>query len=602
VQRYIDFFKGRFPKLADEIQELYSPIYELKVMPSMRALMTAGKALSKDEVAGYNCSFIAIDNPRAFDEALYILMCGVGVGFSVERQFISKMPEVAEEFHDSATVLSVRDSKIGWATSFRELISLLYVGQIPKWDMSKIRPHGAKLKTMGGRASGPEPLERLFQFTIGIFKKAAGRRLSSIECHDLMCMIGEIVVMGGVRRSALLSLSNLSDDRMRLAKSGQWWVDTAHRQLANNSAAYTERPDFEVFLNEWNSLYSSKSGERGIFNRQSAQKQAYKRGLRSDNISYGTNPCGEIILRPEEFCNLSEVVVRADDTLETLKVKVILATILGTLQSSLTNFRYIRKVWKENVEEERLLGVSLTGISDNPLTGDHSNPELPALLEALKKQAIETNKIWAKKLGITPSAAITTVKPSGTVSQLTDSASGIHPRFSKYYIRRVRADKKDPLAAMMQLYEFPCEDDKFNQGACVFSFPIEAPDHAKLASSETAMDQLKLWKIYHDHWCDHNPSITVYYRDHEFLEVGNWVWNNFDSISGIAFLPYSDHNYVQAPYEAISKEKYEELLAQMPKNVDWSELANFETDDNTAGSQTLSCSAGVCEVVDLVQS
>lgn len=599
VDRYISFFVEKFPKLSKEIKECRLPILDLDVLPSMRCLMSAGKALARDECAGFNCAYTVIDHPRAFDEILYILMCGTGVGFSIERQYVAKLPEVAEEMFTSDTALVVEDSKIGWATAFRELVSLLYSGKIPKWDLSKLRPAGAKLKTFGGRSSGPEPLNELFKFTVNLFKKAVGRKLSSIECHDLVCKIAEAIVVGGVRRSALISLSNVSDDRMRSAKTGQWWIESPQRSIANNSAAYTEKPDFEIFLNEWTSLYESKSGERGIFSRIASQKQAAKNGRRDIEQEWGTNPCSEIILRPNQFCNLSTIIIRQEDDLESLKRKVRLATILGTLQSSLTEFRYLRKVWKRNTDEEALLGVSMTGIMDNHLLNNPDDPELPARLEELKKVAVETNEIWAKKLGVARSAAITCVKPEGTVSQLTNTSSGIHPRFSKHYIRRVRADANDPMAQFMRIAGFPCEPDVMRNSNLVFSFPIKAPENGVLVKDVSAIQQLKLWEIYQDSWCEHKPSITVYYKDSEFLEVGSWVWNKFDKISGISFLPVSDHIYDQAPYEEISEEKYNELIAQLPSSIDWKGLADFESEDNTEGTQTLSCMGGYCEVVDL---
>lgn len=601
VERYISFFSAKHPSISDEISKLFEPIYNLEVMPSMRCLMTAGPALERDNVAGYNCSYCVINNPKAFDEIMYVLMCGTGVGFSVERQYVSQLPDIAETFHDSDTTIVVADSKIGWATSLRQLLTLLYSGSVPKWDTSKIRPAGARLKTFGGRASGPEPLEKLFRFCVTMFKKAAGRKLSSLECHDLVCMIADIVVVGGVRRSALISLSNLSDDRMRLAKSGQWWENNKQRQLANNSACYTEKPEFEVFLNEWHSLYSSKSGERGIFSRIASQKQAAKNGRRDPNHDFGTNPCSEIILRPNQFCNLSEVIVRSNDTLDSLKAKVVHATILGTLQSTLSSFRYLRKQWETNTTEESLLGVSMTGIMDHPIMGNPEAPELQSWLTELRELSVSTNKHWAAKLGVNPSTAITCVKPSGTVSQLVDSASGIHPRFSKYYIRRVRADQRDPLARMMRDSGlFPCVPDVMKpEDVFVFSFPMKSPETASVVSDVGAMHQLKLWSKYQEHWCEHKPSITVYYKDSEFMEVGNWIWNNFDAVSGISFLPSSDHIYDQAPYEAITKEQYEELAAKMPTKFDWSQLKEFELEDATSGTQTLACAGGFCEVVDL---
>lgn len=596
VQRYVDFWLNRKQVTKAEGKRIYDAIYNLEVMPSMRCLMTAGEALDKDNVAGFNCSYLHIDSPRSFDELMYVLMCGTGVGFSVERQFINKLPVVAETFHPSDTVIVVSDSKIGWASAFRELISLLYAGKIPKWDMSKVRPAGSRLKVFGGRASGPEPLIDLFNFCVGIFQKAAGRKLTSIECHDIVCKVAEIVVCGGVRRSALISLSNLTDARMAKAKSGDWWRNEGQRALANNSVSYTEKPDFESFLSEMHTMYDSKAGERGIFSRVAAQNVAKRNGRRDPEQDFGTNPCSEIILRSNQFCNLSEVVVRADDDLESLKNKVEIASIIGSLQATLTDFRYLRSIWKKNTEEEALLGVSLTGICDHYLLGKDGK-DLEKWLKEMKDVAVTTNKKWANKLGINQSTAITCVKPSGTVSQLVDSASGIHPRFSKQYIRRVRADKKDPLAEYMSEAGFPVEQDVMNQSSVVFSFPIKAPKDSTVVEEVGAMQQLRLWKKYQDHWCEHKPSITVYYTDDEFFEVCQWLWEHFDSVSGISLLPVSDHVYQQAPYEDISMEKYKELVKAMPKKINWDDLQKFEQEDNTTGSQELACVGGACEIV-----
>lgn len=597
VTRYVDFFKERGQLKGKDYNLLKEAILHLDVMPSMRCMMTAGAALAKDNVAGFNCSYLHIDSPRSFDELMYVLMCGTGVGFSVERNFINKLPIVAEEFHPSDSTIVVADSKIGWASAFRELISLLYAGKIPKWDMSKIRESGARLKTFGGRASGPEPLDDLFHFCVGIFQKAAGRKLTSIECHDVCCKIADIVVVGGVRRSALISLSNLSDPRMAKAKNGNWWDTEGQRRLANNSVAYTEKPDFESFLAEMQNMYESKAGERGIFSRVAAQKIAARNGRRDPEQDFGTNPCSEIILRSNQFCNLSEIVVRPEDDLDTLKKKAEVAAIIGTLQATLTDFRYLRNVWKRNTEEEALLGVSMTGIMDHYLLSKGESPDLEKWLEQIRDVAVKTNEKWAAKLGINQSAAITCVKPSGTVSQLVDSASGIHPRFSEHYIRRVRSDKKDPLAQFMQTAGFPVEQDLMSQASLVFSFPVQSPKGCTTVKQVGAMEQLKLWKAYQNHWCEHKPSITVYYTDDEFLEVAQWIWDNFDLCSGISLLPYSDHVYQQAPYEDIDAEKYEELLAAMPVNVEWSTLEQFEQDDNTTGSQELACVGGACEIV-----
>ena len=586
VARYIEFFRDKLDSTT--AARLEAAILNLDVMPSMRALMTAGEALERDNVAGFNCSYLPIDNPRAFDELMFILLCGTGVGFSVERQYVNKMPEVAEEFFDTETVIQVADSKIGWAKSFRELISLLYSGQVPKWDVSKVRPAGEPLKTFGGRSSGPDPLVDLFKFTVEVFKKAAGRKLSSIECHDLCCKVADIVVVGGVRRSALISLSNLTDDRMRRAKSGEWWMESPHQGLANNSVCYTEKPDFESFLAEWTSLFESKSGERGLFSRPAAKAIAARNGRRDPDYDFGTNPCSEIILRPNQFCNLSEIVLRSNDTRESFLQKVEIATILGTLQATLTNFRYLRKCWADNTQDEALLGVSITGVMDNTkISGDAE------LLAEARELSVAVNETWAAKLGINQSTAITCVKPSGTVSQLVNSASGCHPRFSKYYVRRVRADKRDPMSTALIDAGVPYEEDKFNPATWVFSFPMKAPARSVTTSEMGAMEQLRVWSVLQEHWCEHKPSITVYYKDSEFLEIGQWVYNNFDTVSGISFLPYSDHSYVQAPYEEIDEKAYKELLKTMPKTINW-DINEYE--DMTEGAQNLACVAGACEV------
>ena len=577
---------------------LETAILDLEVMPSMRALMTAGPALDRDNTAGYNCSYLPVDDPKSFDEAMFILLCGTGVGFSVERQFISKLPEVPELFESDTTIV-VKDSKEGWAKAFRQVIALLYSGEIPKWDVSKVRPAGAKLKTFGGRASGPAPLVDLFNFTIRTFKEAQGKKLSSLQAHDVMCKIGEVVVVGGVRRSAMISLSNLSDDRMRHAKSGAWWETGPQRALANNSVSYTEKPDSLSFMREWMALVESGSGERGIFNRQASKVQAAKNGRRDADYDFGTNPCSEIILRPYQFCNLTEVVVRATDTVETLERKVKLATILGTIQSSYTKFPYLRKVWQRNTEEERLLGVSLTGIMDNPLMTT-KNEGLESTLEHLKEIAVATNAEWADRLGIPVSAAITCVKPSGTVSQLVDSASGIHARHSPYYIRTVRGDNKDPLTQFMIDQGIPNEPDVMKPDATtVFSFPMKAPEGAVCTADMSAIEQLEMWLAYQRSWCEHKPSVTINVKSAEWFEVGAFVYEHFDEMSGVSFLPFSEHTYQQAPYQDVGKSDYKELLSLMPKSIDWAKLSEYEAEDNTAGSQTLACSGDSCEIVDL---
>ena len=579
--------------------EIESAILNLEVMPSMRALMTAGPAFNRDNTAGYNCSYMPVDDPKSFDEAMFILLCGTGVGFSVERQFISKLPDVPETIFKSDTTIIVKDSKEGWAKALRQVIALLYSGEVPKWDVSQVRPAGAKLKTFGGRASGPAPLIDLFNFVTRVFTEAKGRKLSSLECHDIMCKIGEVVVVGGVRRSAMISLSNLSDDRMRHAKSGSWWENNPQRALSNNSVSYTEKPDSLSFMREWMALVESGSGERGVFNRQASKVQAAKNGRRDPNFEFGTNPCSEIILRPYQFCNLTECVVRATDTLETLERKVRIATILGTIQSTHTKFPYLRKIWQNNTEEERLLGVSLTGIMDNPLMTT-KNQGLEKTLEHLKSIAVATNAEWAERLGIPVATAITCVKPSGTVSQLVDSASGIHARHSAYYIRTVRGDNKDPLTKFMSDQGIPNEPDVMKPDqTTVFSFPIKAPTGAVVTADMSAIEQLEMWLSYQRSWCEHKPSVTINVKKDEWFEVGAFVYKHFDEMSGVSFLPFNEHTYQQAPYQDCDKETYEALLETMPVSIDWTKLSDYEQEDNTAGSQTLACSGDSCEIVDL---
>jgi len=598
IDRYITFFAEKFPEIKPQFwEEAATAMLDLDVMPSMRCLMSAGKALARDNVAGFNCSYLAIDNLRSFDELMYVLMCGTGVGFSVERKNVKKIPSVAEEFTNSESTIVVADSKIGWAKALRELYSLLHTGQVPSVDYSRIRPAGAVLKTFGGRASGPEPLKDLFEFSINIFRNAAGRQLTSIECHDLVCKIAEIVVVGGVRRSALISLSDIDDDRMRAAKVGSWWENNVQRALANNSAVYKCKPDMNLFMKEWVSLYESKSGERGIFNRAASYGQAQKNGRRDcEGYEYGTNPCSEIILRDKQFCNLSEVVVREGDDAESLEKKVRIATFFGTLQSSLTDMRYLSKKWIKNTAEECLLGVSLTGIMDNEFMSKPS-PELKELLNHLRDVAVDENKKWANKLGINQSVAITCVKPSGTVSQLVDSASGIHTRHSPYYVRTIRADKKDPLAQFMVEQGFPVEDDvtkpEYNY---VFSFPVKAPKGALFRDSLTAIEHMELWLLYAEEWCEHKPSVTISVKEEEWMEVGAFTYKEFDRLSGVSFLPYSDHTYQQAPYQDCTEEEYNELVAKMPKDVNWDDLAKFEESDHTTATQELACVGGNCEI------
>lgn len=606
VGRYLSFMTNHLkvnhnyvmPKNLEE--EIYDAIYDHDVLPSMRALMSAGKALDRDNTAGYNCSYLPVDDIRSFDEAMYILLCGTGVGFSVERQYVSKLPIIPEEFVEGETIV-VDDSKEGWAIALRSQIEALYAGRVPRWDVSQVRPAGARLKTFGGRASGPGPLVELFEFVQKVFLGNRGKRLSSINCHDVMCKIGEVVVVGGVRRSAMISLSNLSDPRMRDAKSGNWWENNAYRALANNSVSYTEKPDVGIFMEEWHSLYMSKSGERGIFNREAASKQAAKNGRRAGGFDWGTNPCSEIILRPYQFCNLTEVVIRATDSIADLSRKVRLASILGTFQSTLTNFPYLRDVWRENTEEERLLGVSLTGIMDNEITSGRRDGSLAEVLAGLRSVAVEANLETANVLGIPVSAAITCVKPSGTVSQLVDSASGIHARHSEFYVRSVRADNKDPLTDFLKDAGVYSEPDVMKPNATtVFFFPQKSPEGAVTRNEMTAIEQLELWKTYQEHWCEHKPSVTISVRENEWPSVGGWVYDNFDMVSGVSFLPHSDHTYKQAPYDECNKDRYEEMLARTPKTINWEFLVNYETEDMTQGSQTMACGPGQsCEIVDI---
>jgi ribonucleoside-diphosphate reductase alpha chain len=592
VNRLVTYLETKVPSLKEELKEIHKAVLNLEVMPSMRLLMTAGEACERDNISAYNCSYLAVNNKRAFSEALYILMNGTGVGFSCERQEITHLPVIPNDIKECEDVIVVGDSKLGWAKAFKKLLSSLWEGDIPTIDYSQVRPAGARLKTFGGRASGPAPLKRLFDFVVETFHEAKGRKLTSIEVHDIMCMIGEIVVVGGVRRSALISLSNLTDKRMRDAKIGAWWADYAHRGLANNSVAYTEKPDVETFMEEWLSLVKSKSGERGIFNRVAAQKQAAKWGRRNNSLNYGTNPCSEIILRDKQFCNLSEVVIRADDTEKTLQNKVRIATILGTIQSTLSNFKFLSHEWQTNTEEERLLGVSLTGIMDAKIT---SNPD-PKMLERLRDEARKTNKTYAEILGIPSSASITCVKPSGTVSQLVDAASGIHARHNDYYIRRIRMDKKDPIYDFLKDKGVYVEDEVHRpDSTAVFSFPMKAPKQAILRNDWSALTQLENWLIYQRHWCEHKPSVTISVKDEEWVDVGAWVWKHFDEISGVSFLPHSDHTYQQAPYEDCTKEVYNSLLKNTPKYIDWTSF--IEEDDNTIGQQTLACTGGTCEII-----
>lgn len=601
VNRYFDFMtkhlqdKHNYTLSTAMREQLQTAVTNLEVVPSMRSIMTAGDALERQNVAGYNCSYLPIDDPKAFDEAMYILLCGTGVGFSVEQKYVSKLPEIPVELYNSGTVINVKDSKEGWAKALRQVIALLYAGEVPKWDVSGVRPAGARLKTFGGRASGPQPLVDLFKYVVAKFRGAVGRKLTSLEAHDILCKVGEVVVVGGVRRSAMISLSDLSDDRMAHAKAGNWWDGNGQRALANNSAIYEVKPDVGKFMREWSSIYESHSGERGIFNRYASELQAAKSGRRELGKEWGTNPCSEIILRPYQFCNLSSVIVRSDDSVDTLRNKVRLATILGTFQSTMTNFPYLRKVWQTNTEDERLLGVSMTGILDNALLNDPDNAELPAILEGLKNVAIDTNAQLADAIGINRSAAITAIKPEGTVSQLTGTASGIHPQHSQYFIRRVRSDNKDPLTAFLQSQGFPSEACVMKpDSTTIFSFPMRVEKGAVLREDLNAIKHLRLWLLFQRHYCEHKPSVTISVTETEWPEVGAWVWNNFDEITGVSFLPMDGGTYRQAPYEAMTEEEYHAMVAAMPAGIDWDKLV--EGTDNVEGAQTLACTAGACEI------
>lgn len=601
IARYFDFMEQHLKKkqnytLSKELRdELEQAVVNLEVVPSMRAIMTAGPALERQNVAAFNCSYLPIDDPKAFDEAMYILLCGTGVGFSVEQQYVNKLPEVPEQLFNSQTTIVVSDSKEGWAKSLRQLIALLYSGEIPRIDVSKVRPAGARLKTFGGRASGPKPLEELFSFVINKFKGAVGRRLNSIECHDILCKIGEVVVVGGVRRSAMISLSDLADDKMAHAKAGAWWEGQGQRALANNSATYSETPSIGQFMREWTSIYESHSGERGIFNREASQKQAEKNGRRDPSYAFGTNPCSEIILRPYQFCNLSSCIIRSYDTFDTIANKIRLATILGTFQASLTDFPYLRKVWEKNTKEEALLGVSMTGILDNTLLNNPDDPELPARLERLRDVAVSVNAEFSSAIGINQSVAVTAIKPEGTVSQLCSTASGIHPQHSKYYIRRVRADNKDPLTQFMIQAGFVAEPCYLKpDSTTVFSFPVKVADGALLREDLTAIEHLRLWLIYQRHYCEHKPSVTISVRENEWMEVGAWVFKHFDEVTGVSFLPMDGGTYKQAPYEECDEATYNKLKAQVPESVDWENFKEY--DDNVEGAQMLSCTAGGCAI------
>lgn len=605
VERYVDYMAEKVSRDTDfEVtdvlkEDLRESILNRDVLPSMRALMTAGPALERENIAGYNCSYLAVDHPRSFDEALYILMNGTGVGYSVEQQDVTQLPSIPMRNDEDIVMFTVPDSKRGWAEALKHVLDCLYEGRMPAWDLSQIREAGARLKTFGGRASGPEPLNDLLRFVMRVFYFAQGRKLTPLEAHEIMCKIGEVVVVGGVRRSALICLTDLDDLEMRDAKNGKFWETKPHLSLANISAVYDKKPSRYDFDKEFDALVASGSGERGIFSRYGA-KAAAKEINRKAGPLKGTNPCGEIVLRNNQFCNLSTVVVRPEDTLEELKEKVVRAAYLGTFQATLTNFDYLRPIWKENTEEERLLGVSLSGLFGHPvLSGRKGMEMLEEWLFEMRMAAKFANIYLSGLLGINPAAAVTCIKPEGTTSQLVGVSSGSHPWFAEQYIRNVRGDVKDPLSQFLSAVGIPSETDIISDQNLVFSFPIAAPEGALTREDLTAVEHLELWAAYREHWTDHNPSVTINVRDNEWDEVREWVWENFDKITGVSFLPYDDHVYEQAPYVPVSDKEFEDLQAKMPEHIDWSELSFFEATDETNGSQELSCMSGACDIVKI---
>lgn len=598
VDRYINFMRENIGSRLDEkeYEELRLAILNQEIMPSMRLMWSAGDAARKTNVCAYNCSFIAPSKLEDFAEIMYLLMCGTGAGFSVESQTVQQLPLIKKQTGEILPIYEIKDSKEDWGDSLTAGMKAWYEGKDIKFDYSKLRLAGERLKTMGGRSSGPEPLRALLDFTRSKILNRQGKRLTNLDVHDIICKIGEVVVMGGVRRSALISLSDLDDEEMRHSKEGQFYLNEPQRQMANNSAVYNQRPTAAEFMEEWLALAKSGTGERGIFNRGGLESQLPERRWKvfaKDSATAGTNPCGEIILKSKQFCNLTEVVARHEDTAETLLKKTRLATILGTYQSTLTNFPYISKEWKKNCEEERLLGVSLTGQWDSPASRS------PEIVKKLKMLAIEVNKEYAKKFGINPSTCITCVKPSGTVSQLVDSASGMHTRHAKYYIRRIRISATDPLFQMLKDQKFPYYPEvgqaEGSASTYVLEFPVKAPDGAVTRNSLSALDQLEHWKLIKENFTEHNPSVTISVGNDEWISTANWLYQNWNILGGLSFLPRVDHSYALAPYEEISEEKYYELLAKMPE-IDFSEIVVYEKEDSTQGAKELACVAGVCEV------
>lgn len=598
VDRYMNFMKENLgDKLtAEEYNELREGILWQEAMPSMRLMWSAGSAAARCHATAYNCSYIAPSKLEDFSEIMYLSMSGTGVGFSVESQTIGQLPIIKKQSGKVLPTYVIEDSKEGWADALKTGLKTWYNGKDIKFDYSGLRPAGARLKTMGGRSSGPEPLRSLLDFARAKIFSRQGKRLSNIDAHDIICKTGEVVVMGGVRRSALISLSDLDDMEMRNAKTGQFYLTEPQRQMANNSAAYNEKPTSTQFIEEWLALAKSGAGERGIFNRGSLKQQLPRRRwdkFEEDWASSGVNPCGEINLKSKEFCNLTEVVARAEDIEESLIRKIRLATILGTYQSTLTDFKYLSKEWKKNCEEERLLGVSVTGQWDCPALRNEKT------FSKLREAAIEVNKEYAKRFGINQSAAITCVKPSGTVSQLVDAASGMHPRHSGYYIRRVRISATDSLFQMLKEQKFPYHPEVGqtidSASTYVLEFPVKAPSNSKFRNDMDAIEQLEYWKMVKENFTEHNPSVTISVGDNEWIVAANWLYENWDILGGLSFLPREDHVYKLAPYEEIDEERYSELAAKLPE-IDFSRIVIYEEDDETQGARELACASGVCEI------
>ena len=601
VDRYMNFMRENLDDALspEEYQEIHDAVLRQEVMPSMRLMWSAGEAAKATNVAAYNCSYIAPTKIEDFAEIMYVSMCGAGVGFSIESQTAQQLPQIKKQTGERLPAHIVHDSKEGWCNALTAGLRTWFTGKDVDFDFSKLRPEGARLKTMGGRSSGPGPLRDLMDFTRRKILARQGRRLSNLDVHDIICKIGDIVVSGGVRRSALISLSDFDDIEMRDAKKGQFYIKDPQRSLANNSTVYNEKPSATQFMEEWLALAKSGTGERGIFNRGGLKHQVPARRwkvLKDDEPTWGTNPCGEIILRSKEFCNLTEIVARQEDTEDTLMRKARLATILGTYQSSLTDFPYISKDWKENCDEERLLGVSVTGQWDSQAVRD------PEVLKKLLAEARRVNKIYAARFGVAPSTAITCVKPSGTVSQLVDASSGMHPRHSEYYIRRIRISATDSLFQMLKDQKVPYKPEvgqaSGSANTYVIEFPVKAPKSAKFRDDVSAITQLEHWKMVKQNYTEHNPSVTISVGDGEWIDVAHWLYGNWDILGGLSFLPREETVYQLAHYEAITKERYDEMKKTFPA-IDFSQIVLYEKDDTTSGAKELACVSGVCEIQEL---